>query len=139
MNTSRKRVLTWTLVALGAAIIALGAVLALTFPWGQWEQQAGAIHHGFYGPWAAPWHGSYGYPFAWGGPGSWFFGRGVLAILVVVLIVVLAVRMLRRPWRSDRGYRSDEALDAEEILRREFAAGRITEEELRRRRDALRK
>ena len=35
MHTSRRRALTWALVALGIAIVALGGVLAATFPWSE--------------------------------------------------------------------------------------------------------
>ncbi len=66
MRTSRQRGLTWALVAVGVAIVALGGVLAAMFPWGQVAAPWGAAGPG-------TWHGFYGHPHAWGffhGPGS---------------------------------------------------------------------
>lgn len=137
MNRSRKRAITVTLVVLGVAMIALGGVLAATFPW---SQQAG-----FPGgaPGVAPqgvpsqvpggWYGSH---HGWGFMhGPRFFGGGLVIALIVILVVTFAVRR-RRYWGYDG--REREA-DAEEILRRTFAEGRITEEEYTSRLGALRK
>jgi uncharacterized membrane protein len=166
MNSSRKRAMTVTLVALGILIIALGGVLAATFPWGQgWTAsvpqadgtqnaqpqgpqaqgpqaqgpQAGVPPSGYYGPsyawhgWHRPWYG-YGYG-PWGFHGPRFFGGGFLFLVLIILAVSFFVRR-RRYWRYGR---RDDGLDAEEILRRSFAEGRITEEEYTQRLGALRK
>ncbi len=159
MRSSRRRATTWTLVALGIAIIALGGVLAATFPWqAGWPQtgwpqtagpqtagpqtaapqtgapqasgpQASVPPTGYPGPW-------YGYHRGWGFPhGPRFFGGGLLIALIVILVVTVAVRR-GRYWGHDG---RDRGLDAEEILRRTFAEGRITEEEYKSRLAALRK
>lgn len=138
MRTSNKRALTWALIAVGIAVVTLGAVMALTFPWSQVmaqaQAQAGAA------PAFGPWHGYYGVHPGWGYfHGPRFFGGGLLGIVLVVLVLAFIVRAVARPWRYHRRYGPDERPDAEEILRREFAEGRITEEEFTRRRDALRK
>ncbi len=139
MRISRKRALTWALVALGIAMVVLGGVLVATFPWSQagapfahfWSQGQGlppGAQPG-YGPW-------YGYPHGWGFfHGPRFFGGGLFILLLVVLVISLAARR----WRHYRPYGPDERLDAEEILRRAFAEGRITEEEYKRRLSTLRK
>jgi uncharacterized membrane protein len=67
--------------------------------------------------------------------GPRFFGGGLL----IALIVILAVSLLARRWGGWRYGRPDGWPDAEEILRRTFAEGRITEEEYKRRLSALRK
>jgi len=96
----------------------------------------------YYGPmyawhgWHHPWYG-YGYGYRpWGFfHGPRFFGGGFLFLALVVVIVVALVRR-RRGWH----YRHwDDSADAEEILRRTFAEGRITEEEYKSRLAALRK
>jgi len=136
MTSSRKRAMTWTLVALGILMVGLGAALIATFPWQQNVAQAGATVAPGSGPLHGPWYGDA--PMYWHGYG-WrhfhgprFFGGGLLiAVLLVVLIGVAAGR-----WR--RGH-YEERLDAEEILRRSFAEGRISEEEYQSRLRALRK
>ncbi len=149
MTSSRKRAMTWALVAVGVAMLVLGGVLAATFPWqqvmAQAQAQAGAAAGTPAAPWFGPWHGYYGFHPWWGhGWGYWrgprFFGGG---LLILVLIIFLVSRFAWRRRYFDRGYwdrpRGDDPPDAEEILRRSFAEGRITEEEFRSRRDALRK
>jgi uncharacterized membrane protein len=139
MHSSRRRAMTWTLVALGILIVALGGMLIATFPWQQagwpsagWTQggpQAGVPPAGYPGPWS-------GHPYGWGYlHGPRFFGGGLLILLLVILAVSLFVRRGRH-WRYER---RDGGLDAEEILRRTFAEGRITEEEYTSRLRALRK
>jgi len=152
MHRLRKRAITWTLVALGIAIIALGGVLAATFPWSQqagfpyshfWAQGQGAPPTGAPQPGVAPQGvpplgpgGWYGYHHGWGlMHGPRFFGGGLLIALIVILAVTFAVRR-GRYWAHDGRERG---LDAEEILRRTFAEGRITEEEYKNRLAALRK
>ncbi len=155
MTSSRKRALTWALVAVGIVIVGLGVALAVTFPWqqvGPWAAAAaGAPQAGAQagpGPQAgvppAGYPAWFGHPYGWGhGWGYWhgprFFGGG---LLVIALIIFLVSRFAwrRRYWGSWRDYRrGDDPADAEEILRRSFAEGRITEEEFKSRRDALRK
>jgi uncharacterized membrane protein len=146
MNSSRKRALTWALVALGIAMVALGGVLVATFPW----QQAGVPFGHFWGqgqglppgtdpgappaqPGSVPW---YGYPHGWGFfHGPRFFGGGLFILVLVVLVISFAARR----WRYHRYHGPDEHLDAEEILRHAFAEGKITEEEYNSRLSALRK
>jgi len=140
MRNSRTRALTVALIVVGAMMVALGGVMAATFPWGQ---AAPPSDPGIYGPWGhwfgpgyGPWHGYRGIPYQGGYfHGPRFFGGGLL----ILVLVILLVGVVARRWRYHRGYDPGDRLDAEEILRREFAEGRITEEELRRRRDALRK
>jgi uncharacterized membrane protein len=142
MNRSRKRAITVTLVVLGIAIIALGGLLAATFPW---SQQAGFpfAHMWSQGPGVTPGQavpegpgGWYGPHHAWGFMrGPRLFGGGLLIAFLVILAVIFAVRR-GRYWGHDGRERG---LDAEEILRRTFAEGRITEEEYKSRLGALRK
>lgn len=139
MNRSRRRALTWALVALGIAMVALGGVLVAAFPW----SQAGAPFAHFWGqgqglpPGAQPGDGPwYGYPHGWGFfHGPRFFGGGLFILVLAILVISLAARR----WRYHRFSGPDERLDAEEILRRLFAEGRITEEEYKSRLGALRK
>ncbi|HET6451041.1 MAG TPA: hypothetical protein VFI08_07000 [Spirochaetia bacterium] len=141
MGKSRLRALTWALVVVGVLMVGLGGVLAATFPWGQ---GATASDPGIYGPWAGrgfgpgpgPWHGA---PHAWGlFHGPRFFGGGLLVAALVVLVVVLAVRLGGAP-RAGSLHALPGEPGAEEILRRRFAEGQITEEQFRSLRDALRK
>jgi uncharacterized membrane protein len=139
MRISRRRALTWALVALGIAMVALGGVLIATFPWSQagspfahfWSQGQGLP------PGAQPGDGPwYGHPHGWGFfHGPRFFGGGLFILVLVILVISLAARR----WRYHRSYGPDERLDAEEILRRSFAEGRITEEEYKSRLSVLRK
>jgi uncharacterized membrane protein len=139
MRTSRRRALTWALVALGIAMIALGGVLIATFPW---SQASGPFAH-FWGqgqgvpPGAQPGYGPwYGYPHGWGFfHGPRFFGGG----LFILVLVILVISLMARRGGYHRSYSPDERLDAEEILRRTFAEGRISEEEYKSRLSALRK
>ena len=64
------------------------------------------------------------------------FRRRALLILVLVFLVV---SLAARRWRYHQYHGTDEHLDAEEILRRSFAEGRVTEEEYKSRLNALRK
>ena len=138
MNSSRKRALTWALVALGIAMVALGGVLVATFPW----QQAGVPFGQSPGtnpgaqqaqPGSVPW---YGYPHGWGFfHGPRFFGGG----LFILVLVVFAISFAARRWGYHRYHGPDEHLDAEGILRRSLAEGKITEEEYKSRLGALRK
>lgn len=141
MRTSKRRALTWALVALGIAMVALGGVLVATFPWSQagtpfahfWGQGQG-LPPGAQPGGTGPWYG--GYPHGWSFfHGPRFFGGGLLILVLVVLVISLAARR----WGYHRSSSPDERLDAEEILRRMFAEGRITEEEYKSRLGALRK
>ncbi len=148
MSTSRKRALTWALVALGIAMVVLGGVMVATFPWDQWGPQAQAAAQAPGGapgtapgtaPGFGPWHGPFGYPH-WGYyHGPRFFGGGLLFIAVIIFVVVMVARRARyhRYYRSDRFDGPDER-GPEEILRRTFAEGKITEEEYTSRLAALR-
>jgi uncharacterized membrane protein len=150
MRKSNKRALTWALIALGIAMVVLGGVLIATFPW----SEAGGPFGHFWGqgqfqgqgvppatqpgtqpgaqPGYAPW---YGYHHGWGFHGPRFFGGGLFILVLVVTVVSLAARR----GRYHRWHAPEERLDAEEILRRAFAEGRITEEEYKSRSAALRK
>ncbi|HUI72524.1 MAG TPA: hypothetical protein VL354_18535 [Spirochaetia bacterium] len=133
MSFSRKRAMTWTLVVLGILIVGLGAALIATFPWSQSAAQGVAPGvEPAPGTWQgyAPWYGSmHGWRFF---HGPRFFGGGLLIAVILVVVISLAAGR----WRS---WRHEERLDAEEILRRTFAEGRITEEEYQSRLRALRK
>jgi uncharacterized membrane protein len=67
--------------------------------------------------------------------GPRFFGGGLLIAILVIFLIGFAVR--RGRYWGHAGH--DRGLDAEEILRRTFAEGRITEEEYKSRLNALRK
>lgn len=76
--------------------------------------------------------------------GGWGSGMGVWMVLWMVLwgliwVAVLVLLVLSIVWLA-RGTRSTElpAYDAEETLRRRYAAGEIDAEEYRRRRETLR-
>ena len=140
MSFSRRRAMTWTLIVLGVLVVGLGAALVATFPWSQNAAQATPGVAPGSGPgagswyWGGSWHGyaPWGHGPGWFFHGPRFFGGGrLIVLLLVVLVSVSAGR-----WRNRR---HDERLDAEEILRRTFAEGRITEEEYQSRLNALRK
>jgi len=136
MRKSRTRALTWALVALGIAMVALGGVLLATFPW----SQAGAPFAHLWGqglpPGAQPGYGPWGYPHGWGFfHGPRFFDGGLVILVLVVVVISLAARR----WRYHGSDGTDGRLDAEEILRRSFAEGKITEEEYKSRLGVLRK
>jgi uncharacterized membrane protein len=148
MRKSNRRALTWALVALGIAMVVLGGVLVATFPWSEaggpfghfWGQAQGQFQGQGVPPGTqpgtqpgfAPW---YGHPHMWGFHGPRFFGGGLFILVLVVIVVSLAARR----GRYHRYHGPEERLDAEEILRRSFAEGRITEEEYKSRLSALRK
>ena len=147
MRQKRKRAMTWSLVAIAVVMLAIGGILAATFPWGQqgaypfahmWGPSQGqelppgqglSQGQGLPGGW-------YGYHHGWFMHGPRFFGGGLLIALLVIFLVVFIGR--RRHWGSWRD-EPDRRLDAEEILRRSFAEGRITEEEYKSRVSVLRK
>jgi len=106
----------------------------------QGAPQAGVPPAFNYGPmyawhgWHHPWYG-YGYGYRpWGFfHGPRFFGGGFLFLVLIVVGIAFLVRR-RRGWHYRRW---DDSADAEEILRRTFAEGRITEEEYKSRLAAL--
>jgi uncharacterized membrane protein len=152
MRQSKKRAMTWSLVAIGVVMLAVAGVLLATFPWQQgsfpfahmWSQGQGLSQgqgqglsqgQGVPQPGPGAW---YGYQHGWFMHGPRFFGGGLL----IALFVILAIGFFARRWRSWGSWGHDEPdhrLDAEEILRRTFAEGKITEEEYTSRLSALRK
>ncbi len=146
MSYSRKRTMTLALIVLGILMVGLGATLIATFPWPQNAAVAGTgpAAPGQTGPGVAPgtepgpgpWNGYapwYGYGHGWRYfHGPRFFGGGLLIAVILVVAISLAAGRWRTWHREDR-------FDAEEILRRTFAEGRITEEEYQSRLRALRK
>ncbi len=150
MSKTRQRAMTWSLAAIGVAMVVLAAVLLAAGPahvWAQAPAQTQGQTQGqgapqgtppagppAFGPWAGPGYW-YGHPYGWFMRGPRFFGGGLL----IALIVILAVSLMARRWGGWRYGRPDGWPDAEEILRRTFAEGRITEEEYKRRLSALRK
>ncbi|MCX7023031.1 MAG: hypothetical protein NT080_00240 [Spirochaetes bacterium] len=162
MHLKKRRALTWTLVGLGIAIVALGTALFLTMPppgyypgpmhgRGYWQPRGGdpqADIDGTDGPGAAPGAGPRGGKvFAPWGPNA--FGRGhrgmsggphmifgIFFVGVIVLIGFLVARPgFHHPGRFDGTVRGEDAVS---LLRREFAEGRVSEEEYRKRLAALR-
>jgi uncharacterized membrane protein len=158
MRKTNKQTLTWALIAVGVAILVTGGVMLATFPWQQgtspwshaWAQSQGPAPDGAPGapqaqgvPQAPPvpqgvpgfW---YGYHHGWLMRGPRFFGGGLLILVLVILAVGFFVR---RAWygSSRRNYDPDRGLGAEEILRRKFAQGDISEEEFKSRLSGLRK
>jgi uncharacterized membrane protein len=148
MHQSNKRALTLSLIAIGVVMLVIGGVILATFPWQQggfpfahlWAQGQGSTQDGPQGqgiPQGGPgaW---YGYHHGWFMYGPRFFGGGLL----ILVLVVLAISFLARRswyWGSWRYDRPDRGLNAEEILRRKFAQGEISEEEYTSRLSALRK
>ena len=148
MNRSNKRGLTVALIVVGILMLALGGVMAATFPWQQaglpfahaWGQGQGVPQDGSQGqgvPQAAP-GGWYGYHHGWFMHGPRFFGGGFLILVLVVIAVALIARRAAYmgAWRHGD---PDRGLGAEEILRKKFAQGEISEEEYKSRMSALRK
>ena len=140
MNRRRIKILNWTLVGLGIAILALGVTLAITI----------ASTGAYPGPWFG--RGAQGGFHAWGGYG---FGqgpgfepgfRGMWAgmhmaggLVLLAAIALLALAFSRRRYHGSAGpdgLRGE--ADAVGFLRVEFAEGRISEDEYRARLAALR-
>ncbi len=144
MSAKNRGVVKWIFIALGIAFVALGIVLvaanfsymAKGFPFaGYWAQSGAEVAQpsappadgqGFrhcypWGPWGRPHHG---------------FGGG----FIILGIVLLMVFFRRRRWRHHFPGcgEPDSEHDAEEILRRAYAEGRITEEEYKSRLKVLR-
>ena len=118
MTRSKRRAMTWTLVALGIVLIVLAGVLVAAVPM------------------AGP-YGGYGHPFHRGFPpgyrflGGWLIAAFVaLRIVAIAFVVLLGVRIVTGIRSS-----SDSALH---VASRRFASGEITEEELRHIREVLR-
>jgi uncharacterized membrane protein len=162
MGQSNKRALTVALIVVGALMLVLGGVMLATFPWQQgtfpfahmWAQAPGSAQVA--PPSAAPdgqqggqqglapgqglprgWPGGwYGYHHGFFMHGPRFFGGG---LLILVLVIVAISFFARRFWYWG-SWRHDEpgrGLTAEEILRRKFAQGDISEEEYKSRLSAL--
>jgi uncharacterized membrane protein len=130
MNRKQRKRLTWILVALGGAAIALCVILLVAAPadWAQYHANGKCSHH----PWMVP-----GAAQPDGQPGAWAkHGKGghfgpLLVAGAVILIAALAFgrhRKGRQPGHEP----------AEELLKRQFAEGKITEEEYRSRLSAIR-
>ncbi len=159
MRRSNKRALTVSLIVIGVVMLVLGGVMLATFPWQQgalpfahmWAQGQGAAPDGSQGqavpPGGAPgqgvpqgWPGHwYGYHHGWFMSGPRFFGGGLLIVVLVILGISFFARRAWY-WRSGRydGFDGpDHGLSAEEILRRKFAEGGISEEEYKSRLSAL--
>jgi len=156
MGQSNKRALTWSLIVIGAVMLVIGGVMLATFPWQQggfpfahmWAQGQVAPQGAPQG--AAP-DGAQGQGIPQGGPGGWygyhhgwfmhgprFFGGGLLILVLVILGISFFARRFWY-WSSWRHDGPDRGLSAEEILRRKFAQGEISEEEYTSRLSALRK
>ena len=153
MHQSNKRALTWSLIVIGVVMLALGGVMLATFPWQQggfpfahmWAQGQGATQDGSQGQGIAPQGGPGGGPGAWYGfhhgwfmHGPRFFGGGLL-ILVLVILAISVIARRSFYWGSWRHDDPERGLNAEEILRRKFAQGEITEDEYKSRLSVLRK
>ncbi len=151
MSQSNKRALTWSLIVIGVIILAIGGVMLATFPWQQggfpfahmWGQgqgvPQGAAPDGPQAqgtPQAGPggWYGYHG----WFMHGPRFFGGGFLILILIVIAISFFARRFWY-WGSWRHDGPDRGLNAEEILRRKFAMGEISEEEYKSRLSALRK
>jgi len=119
MTRSSRRAMTWTLVALGTVLIVLAGVLVATAPM------------------PGPYGGAYGHPFHRGFlPGYRSLGGWLIAGFVALRILAIAfvVTLVARIATGIRGS-TDNALQTAD---RRFAAGEITEEELRHIREVLR-
>ena len=128
MQQKRTRVLTWTLVGLGIAILALGTTLALTMP--------------STGPFPGPWLGRGGEGFApWGrfafgqGYGGMWMGMHMVGGAILFIIIAFAVLALLRRQAFRREGSASMLMEGRNstLLRIEFAEGRISEAEYRER------
>ena len=117
MTLSRRRAMTWTLVALGAVIIVLMGLLGHRASPRGW--------HGY------PYHRGFVPGGLGGGLGGWLIAAFVALRLVVIAFLALLVARVVTALRGS----TDSAL---QTANRRFAAGEITEEELRRIREVLR-
>ena len=148
MRQSNKRALTWSLIVIGVVMLVIGGVMLATFPWQQggfpfarmWAQGQGTAQDGPQGPGIpqgvpGAWHG---YHHGWFMRGPGFFGGGLLILVLVVIAIGVIARRLSYwgPWRHGD---PEGGLNAEEILRKKFAQGEITEDEYKSRLSVLRK
>ncbi|HUW42308.1 MAG TPA: hypothetical protein VMV90_14975 [Rectinemataceae bacterium] len=138
MNRARIRVLNWTLVGLGIAILALGAAIAIgisstgAFP-GPWFGRGGPGFHAWGGP--GPGQGP---GFEPGFRGLWMGMHMAGGLVVLAVIALLALAFSRRRFHRPvelGGQRHED--DAEGLLRVEFAEGKVSEDEYRGRLAAL--
>jgi uncharacterized membrane protein len=158
MRSKKRRALTWVLAGLGLAIIAVGLILVLTGPaaGAAWRHGPGyAFGRGYEGQ--APAEGGNGQDAApklgrefrdgWGpgrmpmrGAGAMFLGPSMGFCLVFAVlglfVIATAVRWGFRHGGHHAGPAGDE--DAVSLLRREFAEGKLAEDEYRSRLAALR-
>jgi hypothetical protein len=146
MILKRKRAITWALIGLGVAILALGTTLVLTIPARGDEAWFG------HGPWQGRW--AYAAPgergaatekaedvprlapgpargYGWMRAGHCSFLNPFLLLGLSALAIFAAVRHGARKRDHAGGAFCRE--DAVSVLRREFAEGRISEEEYRKR------
>jgi uncharacterized membrane protein len=158
MRTKNKRILTWALGALGAAIIILGTVLVLTLPAGApfadgafWHGRGQACLTGQAAPAApgaaAPDGSAVPYGFGrmhggFGGHGGHGIGGGFLGLAVGLGLILLVLGLVfgRGRFAGHRAAGEAGAVheSAEEILRRSFAEGKLGADEYRSRLDTLR-
>lgn len=139
MNLKKRRTLTWVLVALGIVIIGLGTVLLFNVPT-EFAANGGfpygfGRHHQLFNQGGetvipgGPNMGAAGpYQFMARGHGFGFGGLGFLLIVGLSGLLIWGL-VRRRGHRSDTEYQGSES--AEDILRRNFAEGKIDETEYR--------
>jgi uncharacterized membrane protein len=135
MRQSRRRGMTISLIVIGIVMLAIAGTLLATFPWSDPASFARGFPAWMHGPGSGYGYGYGGHPYGWFMHGPRFFGGGLIILVLVILAISFFVRR-GRYWGHD-GLESGP--DAEEILRRTFAEGRITEEEYKSRLSALRK
>jgi uncharacterized membrane protein len=135
MRQSKKRGMTISLIVIGIVMLAIAGTLLATFPWHDPASFTQGFPAWMHGPGNGYGYGYGGYHHGWFMHGPRFFGGGLIVLVLVILVISSIVRR-GRYWGHDG---PDRSMDAEEILRRTFAEGRITEEEYKSRLGALRK
>jgi len=135
MRMSKKKALNAALIVTGLAIAALGTVLYLTSP----AERVFSGHRGF--EYSRDQRQSPAYDFPRPGyyamPGMRHFGGGAFVVLGLLLIGGIAFKRRHGHGAVGKARCPSREEDAISLLRREFAEGRVSEDDYRKRLDAL--
>lgn len=71
------------------------------------------------------------------GIGHWFFGGGIMGLLIMTLIIILIATLVINLIRSNKAVRKNDTTDSLNILQMRFANGEITEQEYKKMKSVL--